>query len=58
MEPIGVIDVQRYNFELAAIFYMCKEWRGKDSDLYWGVDGSNLEEDGELIRKIKDAINL
>lgn len=57
LEPVGIIDVQRYNYELAAIFYICKEWRGKNSGLYWDLDGSNLKEDGEMIRKIKDAIN-
>ncbi|GAB5566119.1 MAG: hypothetical protein Wins2KO_31820 [Winogradskyella sp.] len=58
LEPVGIIDVQRYNYELAAIFYICKEWSGNNSDLYWGVLGNNLKEDGDKIKRIKDASNL
>lgn len=58
IEPVGIIDVRRYNYELAAIFYICKEWSGNNSDLYWGVLGNNLKEDGNRIKRIKDASNL
>ncbi len=55
LEPIGIIDVQRYDYELAAIFYICKEMSRNNDGLYWGVLGSNLEADGIQIKKIKDA---
>jgi len=58
LEPIGIIDVQRYDFELAAIFYICKEMNKNLDGLYWGVLGNNLESDGIKIKKIKDASNI
>ena len=58
MEPVGIIDVQKYDYKRAAIFYICKEHSGNNSDLYWGVLGSNLKEDGNRIKRIKDASGL
>ena len=58
LEPVGIIDVQRYDYELAAIFYICKEMSRNSEGLYWGVLGSNLEADGIEVKKIKDASNL
>lgn len=58
LEPIGIIDVQRYDFELAAIFYICKEMNKNLDGLYWGVLGNSLESDGIKIKKIKNAGNL
>lgn len=58
LEPVGIIDVQRYDYELAAIFYICKEISRDDNGLYWGVLGNNLESDGIQIKKIKDASHI
>lgn len=58
LEPIGIIDVQRYDYELAAVFYICKEMDKNLNGLYWGVLGNNLESDGVKIKMIKDASNL
>ncbi len=57
-QSFGIIDVQRYDHELAGIFYICKEIKYKENSLYWGILGNNLEKDGELIKKIKDASNI
>ncbi len=58
LEPIGIIDVQRFDYEYAAIFYICKEMDKNLNNLYWGVLGNNLESDGIKIKMIKDASNL
>lgn len=58
LEPYGVIDVQRYDYELAAIFYICKELSNNKEGLFWGVLGSNLEADGIKIKKLRDASNI
>lgn len=58
LEPIGIIDVQRYDYELVAIFYICKEMNKNLDGLYWGVLGNSLESDGINIKKIKDASNI
>ncbi|WP_242158206.1 hypothetical protein [Aestuariivivens sediminis] len=53
LESVGIIDIQRYDMELAAIFYICKEVKNNQNGLYWDLLGNNLEEDGELIKKYK-----
>ncbi|WP_299115812.1 hypothetical protein [uncultured Winogradskyella sp.] len=58
LEPVGIIDVQRYDYELAAIFYICKEMDRNNSGLYWGLLGNNLEGDGINIKHIKDGANI
>jgi len=58
LEPIGIIDVQRYDYELAAIFYICKEMNKNLDGLYWGLLGNSLESEGINIKKIKDASNI
>lgn len=58
LEPVGVIDVQEYDYERAAIFYICKEMGRNNDELYWGVLGNNLEAEGIQIKKIKDASNI
>lgn len=58
LESSGIIDVQRYDYELAAVFYICKEMTRDTNNLYWGVLGNNLEADGLKIKMIKDANNL
>ncbi|WP_326281386.1 hypothetical protein [Tamlana sp. 2201CG12-4] len=58
LEPVGLLDVQRYDYELAAIFYICKEVSRNDNGLYWGVLGNNLKADGIKIKNIKDAVHI
>ena len=44
--PIGRIDVQPYDSELAGIFYICKNGRDNED---WDLFGNNLSEEGERL---------
>ncbi|WMI65531.1 hypothetical protein RBH94_15880 [Aestuariibaculum sp. YM273] len=51
--PVGIVDVQPYDYELAGVFYTAKDKHKNDE---WDLLGNNLSSEGkELLRNYKTA---